>query len=449
MERTGHVTTQTTTPRTGPRLEPSRDREPAARREASGKRPPTTLAGRLRVVGPGLIIAATGVGAGDLVSSLAAGQEYALTFVWALVIGVVLKYFLTEGIARWCLATGTTIIEAWYSLGRLVRAYFVGYLFLLTFVFGAAVASATGLALNAMMPFLPVWAWAALAMVSGFVVNAIGRYGVFEKVMQALVGLMFVTMVGAAIAVAPGLGDIAGGLVPRVPAGSLLYCLGLMGGVGATLTLASYTYWMRDEGWREAGWIPTMRVDVKTGYIVTGIFVLSMMIVGAEFLYGTGRTIDGNEGLVPLAGSLGDRLGGITRWLFLLGFFAAAYSSLVGAWNGFAYLFADYVRTARTARGARPDDTPLDKSGPFRWLLLWITFPPMALLFFDQPVFLVIVYAALGAMFLPFLAGTLVWLLNSGRVEKPYRNGPLTNAVLGGSVLLFAILAVQQIKDAV
>jgi hypothetical protein len=73
----------------------------------------------------------------------------------------------------------------------------------------------------------------------------------------------------------------------------------------------------------------------------------------------------------------------------------------------------------------------------------------MVLLFSDQPVFLVIVYAALGAMFLPFLAGTLVWLLNSGRVEKPYRDGPLTNAVLGGSVLLFAIPAVQQIKDAV
>jgi Mn2+/Fe2+ NRAMP family transporter len=168
-----------------------------------------------------------------------------------------------------------------------------------------------------------------------------------------------------------------------------------------------------------------------------------------EFLYGTGRTIDGSEGLVPLADSLGDRLGGITRWLFLLGFFSAAYSSLVGAWNGFAYLFADYVRTARRDRNGHDDGTPLDKSGPFRVLLLWITFPPMVLLFFDQPVFLVIVYAALGALFLPFLAGTLVWLLNSRRVEKPYRNGPVTNMVLGGSVVLFAILAVQQIKDAV
>jgi Mn2+/Fe2+ NRAMP family transporter len=311
------------------------------------------------------------------------------------------------------------------------------------------VASATGLALNAMLPLLPTWAWAVLAAMSGFVINVIGRYGVFERVMQVLVGLMFVTTVGAAIAVTPDLGDVAGGLVPRVPDGSLLYGLGLMGGIGATLTLASYTYWMRDNGWRESGWIPTARVDIGTGYLVTGVFVIAMLIVGAEFLNGTGRTIDGEEGLVPLGDALGDRLGEAARWLFLLGFFSAAYSSLVGAWNGFAYLFADFVRTARAKGGTSEDTTPLEETKPFRWLLAWISFPPMVLLFFDQPVFLVIVYASLGALFLPFLAGSLLWLLNSKRVDKEHRNGPLANAVLGGSLVLFAILAVQQIKDAV
>ncbi len=409
-------------------------------------RPPSSLKGRLKVVGPGLIIAATGVGAGDLVSSLAAGQEYAFTFVWAVVVGAVLKYFLTEGIARWCLATGTTIIEAWYSLGRFVRGYFVFYLFLLAFVFGAAVASAAGLALEAMLPFLPTWAWALIASVSGFAINVIGRYDVFERVMQVLVGLMFVTTVGCAIAVTPNLGDIAGGLVPRVPDGSLLYCLGLMGGIGATLTLASYTYWMRDNGWTDAKWLPTARVDIKVGYLVTGIFVLAVLIVGAEFLYGTDAAIDGEEGLVPFATSMGDRLGDVTKILFLLGFFSAAYSSLVGAWNGFAQLFADYMKTAR----GDGDDAPANEQSPaFRAFLVWITFPPMVLLFFDKPVFLVIVYAALGALFLPFLAGTLLWLNNSARVPKALRNGPLANFVLAGSVVLFAVLAVREIADAV
>lgn len=49
----------------------------------------------------------------------------------------------------------------------------------------------------------------------------------------------------------PDLGEIAKGFVPRLPEGSLLFALGLMGGIGATLTLASYTYWIRERGWRE------------------------------------------------------------------------------------------------------------------------------------------------------------------------------------------------------
>jgi hypothetical protein len=71
------------------------------------------------------------------------------------------------------------------------------------------------------------------------------------------------------------------------------------------------------------------------------------------------------------------------------------------------------------------------------------------LLFFDQPVFLVIVYAALGALFLPFLAGTLLWLNNSKRVPAELRNSILANFVLASSVVLFAVLAVQELVDAV
>ncbi len=174
-----------------------------------------------------------------------------------------------------------------------------------------------------------------------------------------------------------------------------------------------------------------------------------MLVVGAEFLYGTDAAIDGEEGLVPFASALGDRLGGVTRILFLLGFFSAAYSSLVGAWNGFAQLFADYMKVARNQNPAHHEAPPNEQSPAFRAFLVWITFPPMVLLFFDQPVFLVIVYAALGALFLPFLAGTLLWLNNSARVPKALRNGPLANVVLAGSVVLFAVLAVQEIADAV
>jgi Mn2+/Fe2+ NRAMP family transporter len=90
---------------------------------------------------------------------------------------------------------------------------------------------------------------------------------------------------------------------------------------------------------------------------------------------------------------------------------------------------------------------PAERSWPFRAYLLWLTFPPMALLFLDQPFALVVVYGVIGAFFMPFLAVTLLWLLNSSRTPREWRNGWLSNAVLGAAGLLFLVLCVQQVRE--
>jgi hypothetical protein len=57
----------------------------------------------------------------------------------------------------------------------------------------------------------------------------------------------------------------------------------------------------------------------------------------------------------------------------------------------------------------------------------------------------VIVYASLGALFLPFLAITLLILLNSQRVAPEYRNRPVSNVVLAVSVIPFIVVGVQEV----
>jgi Mn2+/Fe2+ NRAMP family transporter len=69
----------------------------------------------------------------------------------------------------------------------------------------------------------------------------------------------------------------------------------------------------------------------------------------------------------------------------------------------------------------------------------------MILLTFGQPVLLVIVYASLGALFLPFLAITLLILLNSQRVAPEYRNRLVSNVVLVVSVIPFIVVGVQEV----
>ena len=71
---------------------------------------------RLSLIGPGIVVAATGVGAGDLVATLIAGSRFGYALLWAAVIGTVLKIALAEGVGRFWLASGRTMFQGWASL---------------------------------------------------------------------------------------------------------------------------------------------------------------------------------------------------------------------------------------------------------------------------------------------------------------------------------------------
>ncbi|MFF8830369.1 Nramp family divalent metal transporter [Streptomyces sp. NPDC015131] len=409
-----------------------------------------------RHIGPGIVVAATGVGAGDLVATLIAGSKFGYTLLWAAVIGCLVKISLAEAAGRWHLATGRTLFDGWRSLGAWTTVYFAGYVAVWGFVYGAAAMSSSALPLQALFPgVMDLKWWGVLCGLGGLAFVWFNRYAVFEKVMTVLVGVMFVVTLYLAVRVTPHLGEAFAGLAPVLPDGSLIYTLGLIGGVGGTITLAAYGYWVNAKGWTDTSWMKVMRLDNRVAYLTTGVFVVAMLFVGAELLHSSGIALaKGDKGLLDLGGILEDRYGTVTAKLFLIGFFATSLTSLIGVWHGVSLMFADFVSHFRGRGRARDAGTgeavaagAREKSLPFRAYLLWLTFPPMALLFLDQPFGLVIVYGVIGAFFMPFLALTLVWLLNSSRTPREWRNGWLSNGVLGAAGLLFVVLCVQQVRE--
>src|SRR5829696_1382164 len=63
-----------------------------------------------------------------------------------------------------------------------------------------------------------------------------------------------------------------------------------------------------------------MRTDLTFGYALTALFMVSMLIIGAELLFGTGTSISDEEGLLALVDPMQDRFGLLARWAFLIGF---------------------------------------------------------------------------------------------------------------------------------
>ena len=399
---------------------------------------------RWRVIGPGLVVAATGVGASDMVATLVAGSRYGYQLLWAVIAGVLLKIVLVEGAGRFSLATGLTIFEGWRSLGAWTTWYFGPYIIIWGFVYGAAAMSSSALPLAAAFPSVSLTTWAILMGLLGFSMVWFGRYALFEKITAALVGVMFVVVVGLAIIAVPHVPSMMTGLVPMIPDGGLMYTLALAGGVGGTITLAAYGYWLREKGWITPEWMKVMRIDNAAAYVLTGVFVIAMLIVGAEVVRAAGVSLGANdEGLLGLRTVLSDRYGAKVGTGFLVGFWAASFSSLIGVWNGVSLMFADYWGNIRGLTSGHADTRVGGKY--FKFYLVWLTFPPMLLFPLGRPISLVLAYSVLGALFMPFLAVTLLGLLNGTRVSAEWRNGVLSNVALALCTLIFAVLGASQL----
>jgi len=370
-----------------------------------------------------------------------------MVLLWTAAIGAVLKFALAEGVARWQLATGTTVIEGWVELfGGAVRACFLVYLVLWTVGVSAALMAACGLAAHALVPALSVNAWAVIHALVALAFVWTRGYGVFEIVMKVAVGVMFVSILGSALLQAPPLLEVLRGLaIPTLPAGSTLLVLGAVGGVGGSVTLLSYNYWIREKGWAGAGWARGVRFDLGVGYILTGLFGCAIILLGAMVLLPRDITVEGGTGVLRMAVILGDRFGRAGELVFLLGFWGAVATSMLGVWQGVPYIFGNYIGLLRGAKGAAMERAVSRRGRLYRGFVLFMTFPPMLLLLLDRPVWLVVVYAAVGALFMPFLAATLLVMNNRRDRMGSLCNGRLANAVLLLSLALFVYLAVAEI----
>lgn len=408
----------------------------------------------LAIIGPGILISATGVGAGDLAAGAFAGSKLGVAVLWAVLLGAFVKYVITEGLTRWQLATGQTLLEgAILRLGRPARYFFISYFLVWTFGVGSALISACGVAAHALFPVFddPVQGkiiFGIVHSVLGLLIVWIGSFKTFERLMGLCVGLMFVLVVVTATLVQPDWLSVARGLVvPSIPDyvqdgvnQGVGWTLALMGGVGGTLTILSYGYWIREEGRAGTGALALCRLDLAVAYIVTAIFGIAIIIIASK----SDLERQASAALVVvLSNQLGDAVGATGRGIFLVGAWAAMFTSLLGVWQSVPYMFADYWRIthhagANGAVAVQPVDVSVDtRSRPYRIYLAIITFVPMLGLLYNFELVQKL-NAMYGALVMPMLA--LVLMLLNGRaawVGENMKNRPITALFLAGVLLFF------------
>ncbi|MCP5046512.1 MAG: divalent metal cation transporter [bacterium] len=398
----------------------------------------------LKHLGPGIVVAATGIGAGDMIAAAFAGAKYGTVIIWAAIMGAILKYFLNEGIARWQLATGTTVPEGWRNkFHPALSWYFLVYLFLWSFIVAGALIAACGLAAHALVPSLPVELWGVIHSLAALLLVYVGRYKLLEIVMKGFIALMFLVVCVSAALSQPDWGSI---LSPGLPKGSVPFILGVIGGVGGSVTLLSYGYWVREKKWSGKEFARKTKIDLIAAYILTGLFGVAIMIIAAGV---KPEVFNGSKMVIGLADRLGMVVGPVGRGIFLVGFWGAVFSSLLGVWQGVPYLFADSVKAVKKMKPAPLQETVGSGSPHYRFFLFYLAIPPMLLLLVGKPVWIVLIYTITGAFFMPFLAVMLLIMNNAVKWVKEFKNNTAVNIMLMAALVLFLLLCVKEISQRV
>ncbi|MSR20224.1 MAG: iron transporter [Gemmatimonadetes bacterium] len=407
----------------------------------------------LKLAGPGLIVAAAGIGSGDVVAASVAGARYGVLLLWALVLGAFFKFVLTEGIARWQLATGLTALEGWAAyMPAWVKVYFGVYLLFWTVAVTAALTNATGLGMANLTGGAISQPWGAvLHSLLGGAFVFLGGYGRFETLTKTLVGIMaFTILVCAALTFSDPIGVVRGSLIPTVPAGGGMYVLSVIGGIGGSITMLGYNYWMREERMEGEKYLGYVRGDVGIAYLFTAVFGMAIVLISNQTFFLTGIQITDAQAVPLMAETLGEVLGSFGRWAYSIGFWAAVFASLLGVWQSVPYLYADFYGIVKKLSPEERAEVVKVTSKPYRLALLWVTLVPLPFAFTGRPIAVIVTYTIVGSLFVPFLAATLLYLNNRVKWDRAVpHNHWATNALLVVILALFLAVGVQEVVNAI
>ena len=298
---------------------------------------------------------------------------------------------LNEGIARWQLATGKTALEGWAEyLPAWVKLYFGIYLVLWTVAVSAALTNATGLGI-ATLPAARSRNRGVRVLHSlfGFVFVLLGGYGGFEKLMKTLVGVMGFSILVCAMLTFHDPAGVAAGLVRADDSRrrAALYVLSIIGGIGGSITMLSYNYWMREEKISGAEQLGYVRGDIAIAYLFTALFGMSIMMTANQAFFVPGVEITNAQAVPKMAEMLGSILGafGATRIRSGSGRRCSRRCSA----SGRACRISTPTSTASSRRCRPTSAQRVTKvtSTPYRLALLFITLVPLPFAFTGRPLF--------------------------------------------------------------
>ena len=346
------------------------------------------------------VITAAFIGPGTVTTCARSGSDFGFALAWALLFATVACIVLQEAAGRITVLTGHELGTAIrHRYAQTSRTRWVATVLAAGVVLGCAAYQAGNLlgavagvrlAVDASPTLLTVVCGAGAAALL-----ATGSTRWIANILGALVAVMAIAFLVTAARLAPDAGALLTGLlIPRIPTGSTVLVLGLVG-----TTVVPYNLFLGSALARGA-----RLGDMRWGLVLAvgggGLISLGILVVGTAL--GGGLAYD------RLGAVLGDRLGSGAEWSLAVGLFAAGFTSAITAPLAAAI-------TVRTLIGGAERREWSERSP--RFCAVWL-----GVLLFGvgfgiagvQPIPVIILAQAFNGLVLP-LAAAFLWLTMNDR----------------------------------
>lgn len=383
----------------------------------------------------------TWLGAGDIVSAGVAGGNYGYALMWAMVLALMVRYLFVSLIARYQLCNprgegvldGLVRLHRWYAPFLILLVLFWGHLSTCYMLAGIGEISTEVTGVASSLIWQVVWVAVSIALIFRPI------YARTEALFKVFVAVLAVSLLGCALWVGPDLVGVIKGVfafeIPeqKGPFSAILVAVGMVGAVGGSLANLIYPYFLEQKGWKGPAYRRVQSYDFLVAVVVMIVFNLAVWTLGAELVHGTSRTI---ASIDDLAGLLGAVLGKSGKLLFLLGVFAAIFTSIVGAGLGLACL-ATHAWILWREPQTKSGTTDYRHHRVYRLVVLWILVSPLVWMGRAEFVTLTILANSVTVVMIPALAGGLWWITASPAfMGDDLRNRWWENAIMGFIFLL-------------
>jgi len=256
---------------------------------------------KLSRLGPGLLFAGAAIGVSHLVQSTRAGADFGWGLLWALLLINLFKYPFFQYGPRYAQATGETLLDGYYKLGKgYLWAYFFVNIATMFTIQSAVTVVTAGLASKLFGITSNIVYWSIMITVFCGVLLIIGRYQLLDKFIKIIIISLAISSV-LAVTIAFVKNDNSLSFQQVFPEGTgLLFLIAFLGWMPAPLDISIWhSIWTleKNKSQQNKTTLKESLFDFNVGYIATTFLAICFVGLGALVMFDSGLEFSSKGGV--------------------------------------------------------------------------------------------------------------------------------------------------------